>query len=177
MGRPGDDLTWFEFEPDDKINVGGALEKGSDQYTNLNPVNPNSDGATKGIPNHVQASFEEIGEIFQPGTVKEIISNRLRYVDVKDWKTAARGAFKVLAPGGRLGSGHPASGMNVWADEQQVDRHLQTQVDTIVRINQRTASVASGNDSNWRLPFALLRHVVNLWPNRRRPPSLTRVLR
>jgi hypothetical protein len=104
----------------DKINVGGALEKGSEQYTNLNPVNPNSGGATKSIPNHVQAPFEEIGDIFQPDTVVEIISNRLRYVDVKDWRTAARGAFKVLRPGGRLGSGHPASGMNVWAEEKEV---------------------------------------------------------
>ena len=104
----------------DKINVGGALEKGSEQYTNLNPVNPNSGGASKSIPNHVKAPFEEIGEIFQPGTVEEIISNRLRYGDVKDWDAAARGAFKVLRPGGRLGSSHPASGMNVWAEEKQV---------------------------------------------------------
>lgn len=104
----------------DQVNVGGALEKGSEQYTNLNPVNPNSGGASKSIPNHVKAPFEEIGEIFEPGTVKEIISNRLRYVDVKDWNAAARGAFKVLRPGGRLGSGHPASGMNVWAEEKEV---------------------------------------------------------
>ena len=97
----------------DKINVGGALEEGSNQYTNLNPVNPNSGGAAKGIPNHVQAPFEKIGEIFQPDTVREIVSYRLRYVDIKDWPAAARGSLKVLRPGGKLS-------MNVWADAKEV---------------------------------------------------------
>ena len=104
----------------DQINVGGGLEAGSDQFTNLNPIKPESGGASKGIPNHVQASFEEIGEIFQPGTVRHIISNRLRFVDVKDWPRAAKGAFRVLRSGGRLGTGHPMSGMNVWAKEEEV---------------------------------------------------------
>jgi hypothetical protein len=104
----------------DQINVGGALEEGSREYTNLNPVDPNSGGAARGIPNHVKARFEEIGEIFEPGTVKCIISNRLRFVDVKDWAAAARGAFRVMRSGGRLGTSHPASGMNIWAEEKEV---------------------------------------------------------
>ena len=104
----------------DQINVGGGLEKGSDQFTNLNPINPQSGGASKGIPNHVQAPFEEIGEIFQPGSVKCIISNRLRFGDIKDWNAAAKGAFDVLRSGGRLGTGSPGSGMNVWAQENEV---------------------------------------------------------
>ncbi|WP_046868090.1 hypothetical protein [Microvirga massiliensis] len=104
----------------DQINVGGALEKGSEQFTNLNPVNPLSGGATKGIPNHIKGSFEEIGEIFEPGTVKCIISNRLRFGDVKDWNAAAQGSFKVMRSGGRIGAGHPASGLNVWATADEV---------------------------------------------------------
>lgn len=41
------------------------------------------------------------------------------------------------------------------------DRYLQPQVGTVVRINQRTASVDCG-DSSWRVPFAMLRHVVDI---------------
>ncbi|WP_341648036.1 hypothetical protein [Thauera humireducens] len=42
------------------------------------------------------------------------------------------------------------------------DRHLQTRIGTIVRINQKTASVDCENEPGWRVSFALLRHVVDL---------------
>jgi hypothetical protein len=42
------------------------------------------------------------------------------------------------------------------------DRYLTTQVGTIVRINQRTATVDTGNGHSWRVGFALLRHVVDV---------------
>lgn len=42
------------------------------------------------------------------------------------------------------------------------DRYLQTQVGTIVRINQRTATVDIGDGTSWRVGFALLRHVVDI---------------
>jgi hypothetical protein len=42
------------------------------------------------------------------------------------------------------------------------DRYLQTQVGTIVRINQRTATVDMGDGTSWRVGFALLRHVVDI---------------
>ena len=41
------------------------------------------------------------------------------------------------------------------------DRHLQTHIGTIVRINQRTASV-NCDGHNWRVSFALLRHIIDL---------------
>ena len=41
------------------------------------------------------------------------------------------------------------------------DRYLQTHVGMIVRINQRTASIEC-DGQNWRVPFALLRHVVDV---------------
>ncbi|WP_180727356.1 hypothetical protein [Paraburkholderia largidicola] len=104
----------------DQINIAGGLEPGSDQFTNLNPTNPQSGGPGRGIPNHVNGSFEQIADFFQPGTVKHIISNRLRFWDVKDWSAAAKGAFSVLRSGGRLGTGHPMSGLNVWAYEEDV---------------------------------------------------------
>ena len=42
------------------------------------------------------------------------------------------------------------------------DKHLNTIVGTIVRINQRTASIDSGDGTTWRVGFALLRHVVDI---------------
>lgn len=42
------------------------------------------------------------------------------------------------------------------------DRHLQTRIGTIVRINQKTASIDCENESVWRVSFRLLRHVVDL---------------
>lgn len=42
------------------------------------------------------------------------------------------------------------------------DRYLTTQVGTITRINQRTATIDTGNGHSWRVGFALLRHVVDI---------------
>lgn len=42
------------------------------------------------------------------------------------------------------------------------DKYLQTVVGTIVRINERTASIDPGDGTKWRVGFALLRHVVDL---------------
>ena len=41
------------------------------------------------------------------------------------------------------------------------DRYLQTQIGTISRVNQRTASVDCGDES-WRVPFAMLQHVLDV---------------
>jgi hypothetical protein len=42
------------------------------------------------------------------------------------------------------------------------DRYLNTQVGTITRINQRTATIDTGNGHIWRVGFALLRHIVDV---------------
>jgi hypothetical protein len=42
------------------------------------------------------------------------------------------------------------------------DKHLNTVVGTIVRINQRTATIDPGDGTSWRVAFALLRHVVDI---------------
>lgn len=42
------------------------------------------------------------------------------------------------------------------------DRYMQPMVGQVVRINQRTASVDTGDGRNWRVPFALLRHVLDI---------------
>lgn len=42
------------------------------------------------------------------------------------------------------------------------DKYLNTVVGTIVRINQRTATIDPGDGRSWRVGFALLRHVVDI---------------
>ncbi|MFO1340406.1 MAG: hypothetical protein U1F53_19655 [Burkholderiaceae bacterium] len=42
------------------------------------------------------------------------------------------------------------------------DKYLNTVVGTIVRINQRTATIDPGDQSTWRVGFHLLRHVVDI---------------
>jgi hypothetical protein len=42
------------------------------------------------------------------------------------------------------------------------DKYLNTVVGTIVRINQRTATIDAGDGANWRVGFGLLRHVLDI---------------
>ena len=42
------------------------------------------------------------------------------------------------------------------------DKYLNTMVGTIVRINQRTATIDPGDGTSWRVGFGLLRHVVDI---------------
>ena len=42
------------------------------------------------------------------------------------------------------------------------DKYLQPQVGTVVRVNQRTATVDTGNGHSWRVPFHMLRHVLDI---------------
>ena len=42
------------------------------------------------------------------------------------------------------------------------DKYLKTQVGIVVRINQRTATVDTGDGHSWRVGFPLLRHVLDI---------------
>jgi hypothetical protein len=42
------------------------------------------------------------------------------------------------------------------------DKYLNTLVGTIVRINQRTATIDPGDGTSWRVGFGLLRHIVDI---------------
>jgi len=42
------------------------------------------------------------------------------------------------------------------------DKYLNTVVGTVVRINQRTATVDPGDGTTWRVAFGLLRHVMDI---------------
>ncbi|MEJ8852892.1 hypothetical protein [Variovorax rhizosphaerae] len=43
-----------------------------------------------------------------------------------------------------------------------VDRHLHARVGVIARVNQRTASVECEDASSWRVPFHMLRYVMDI---------------
>lgn len=42
------------------------------------------------------------------------------------------------------------------------DKYLNTVVGTVVRINQRTATIDTGDGTNWRVGFGLLRHILDI---------------
>ena len=57
----------------------------------------------------------------------------------------------------------PARGDFVRGDKVSfTDKYLQPQVGTIARVNQRTASVDCEGGTGWRVPFAMLRHVMDI---------------
>jgi len=59
----------------------------------------------------------------------------------------------------------PRAGRNDFRCGEKVafeDKHLNTIVGVIVRINQRTASIDPGDGTTWRVGFSLLRHVVDI---------------
>ena len=57
----------------------------------------------------------------------------------------------------------PARGDFIRGDKVSfTDKYLQPQVGTIARVNQRTASVDCEGGTSWRVPFAMLRHVMDI---------------
>jgi hypothetical protein len=120
------------------VNVGGGLEKGSAGMTNLNPIVPGTGGPTKGIPNHVPAGFEDMGDIFQFGSVQRVTSSRLTFNTV-NWPQSAQAAYKVMAPGGKLQ-------MNVWTQSQlEVDQVINAFTNAGFRdVKNLTRTVGSG---------------------------------
>jgi hypothetical protein len=98
-----------------QVSVGGGFE--NKVGSNLNPVKPGSGGPAKGIPNHVQGAMEDMGELFEPGSVKRMISSRLRYGDV-DWAKGTQAAAKVMAPKGTVQ-------MNVWTQSPAEQKALE----------------------------------------------------
>jgi hypothetical protein len=94
-----------------EVNVGGGNE--TPDITDLNPIKQGSGGPQRGIPNHVHGSMEEMDQIFVQGSVKKVISVRLRVIDV-DWPKATKAAANVMPRGGKVM-------MNIWTwtPEQQ----------------------------------------------------------
>ncbi|HEX8000712.1 MAG TPA: RHS repeat-associated core domain-containing protein [Pyrinomonadaceae bacterium] len=82
------------------VNIGGVGE-----VAGAINVNILKDRVAAGIPNLIKASGSEIGNLFKAGSVSKIISNRLPFSGVAEsggWTNLASGAYRVLAPGGRV---------------------------------------------------------------------------
>jgi hypothetical protein len=88
-----------------RVNVGGGFE--TPHYSNLNPIKPGS-GPQMGIPNLVKGGMEDMDRVFEAGSVQEMISSKLRFVDV-NWDVATRAAARAMRPGGKVE-------MNVWCE-------------------------------------------------------------
>jgi len=99
-----------------QVSVGGGFENKSG--SNLNPINPNSGGPSKGIPNHVRGGMEDMGNLFEKGSVEKMISSRLRYGDV-NWQQGTRAAAGAMKPGGKVA-------MNIWCQGAAEQRALKT---------------------------------------------------
>ena len=59
----------------------------------------------------------------------------------------------------------PRAGRNDFRCGEKVafeDKYLNTVVGTVVRINQRTATIDTGDGTSWRVGFGLLRHVLDI---------------
>ncbi len=90
------------------VNVGGGYE--TPNMTNLNPGEGVGGGPLTGMPNHVKGSMEQMDEIFEPGSVNYMESNKLRYQDV-NWIRGAEAAAKVMRSGGKVS-------MNIWCSAE-----------------------------------------------------------
>lgn len=78
------------------VNLGGTGE-----VPDAINLNPNIVAPRKSIPNLIAKKGEQIGDVFDPGTVDEIVSNRLPPNTI-DWTKVLPGAHKVLKPGGSI---------------------------------------------------------------------------
>jgi hypothetical protein len=79
------------------INIGGA--GAPHEPANAINVNPNKVAPRLGIPNHIEAKGEDIGELFAPDSVDQVVGHQLPPL-VLDWNAVARGAFKIMRSGG-----------------------------------------------------------------------------
>jgi len=91
-----------------RVNIGGGGERPG--WINLNPCD--GSGPQSDIPNHVRGRMEEMDRIFGVGSVQEIFSSKLEYVQV-NWDEAAQAAANVMQYGGKVE-------MNVWCQEHEL---------------------------------------------------------
>lgn len=89
------------------VNMGGTGE-----VENAINLNPNRVAPRKDIPNLIEAGAEKIGELFETGSVDEIVSNRLPPNTI-NWNQVIPGAYRVLRPQGRIIIRFQGNGENV----------------------------------------------------------------
>ncbi len=78
------------------VNIGGTGE-----VAEAININPNVIAPRVGIPNHIAAAAEGMGEMFEKDSIDEIVSNSLP-PNTLDWTRVLRGAQKVLRTGGKI---------------------------------------------------------------------------
>jgi len=79
-----------------RVNLGGTGE-----VADAINLNPNRVAPREGIPNLIQTGAEGIGELFESGSIEEIVSNRLPPNTI-NWSQVIPGAFRVLRKNGRI---------------------------------------------------------------------------
>jgi hypothetical protein len=95
------------------VNLGGT--GASHEPTDAINVNPNLVARRRVIPNHIEAAAEDIGGIFEHGSVDRVIGRGLPH-DVLEWDRVASGARSILRPGGRVDISLR------WANEMEMNR-------------------------------------------------------
>ena len=96
-----------------RVSVGGGFEGNPSARSNLQPFVENVGGPARGsgVPNVVDGMASQIGELFAPGSIRELISERLTSHTV-DWDGFAAGAYRAMAEGGKVK-------LNVWTGSPQ----------------------------------------------------------
>jgi hypothetical protein len=74
---------------------------GTGEFTDAINVNNLTGQQTKDIPNLIKADAAQVGDIFPEGSVDQVISNNVVSKQV-DWNATAKGAYRVLKPGGKI---------------------------------------------------------------------------
>ena len=82
-----------------EVNIGGTGAP-HEPASAIN-VNPNVVAPRKGIPNHVKANAEEIGQLFPSGSVDEVVAHGLPH-DTLNWSKVIPGTSRVMKPGGKV---------------------------------------------------------------------------
>jgi len=79
-----------------RVNIGGTGE-----VADAINVNPLKDQQVRSIPRLIVRKAEEIADIFDSGSVDEVVSNNIVRGQV-NWNDAAKGAYQVLKTGGKI---------------------------------------------------------------------------
>ena len=88
--------------------------------------------------------MEDMDRLFEAGSVKTMISSKLRFVDV-NWNQGTTAAAKVMSPGGRVS-------MNVWTQSSAEQEVLRTAFTNAGFKNVRVVQV--GMDGSSTMVFA-----------------------
>ena len=89
----------------------------------------------------------------------------------REWKLPYTAVEPALATGQPTVAPAPSTSPQIKASRNDFrrgekvsfdDKYLQPHVGTVIRINQATATVDTGNGHSWRVPFHMLRHVLDI---------------